>query len=153
MNIKAILDNVAQFNSSEIESTIFENVELWAEDGEDMLGYLAIAKKGEKFFSTLSSMLSKHESTLNELIKLKETERNGVKMAIGVHSKYDYSTIPAWIYYQQELEPINEKIKEVEKLAKSCKSRYEILDEETGAQLEILPALKISTDVIKCSVR
>lgn len=74
MNIKAILDNVAQFNSSEIESTIFENVELWAEDGEDMLGYLAIAKKGEKFFSTLSSMLSKHESTLNELIKLKETE-------------------------------------------------------------------------------
>ena len=90
MNIKAILDNVAQFNSSEIESTIFENVELWAEDGEDMLGYLAIAKKGEKFFSTLSSMLSKHESTLNELIKLKETERNGVKMAIGVHSKYDF---------------------------------------------------------------
>lgn len=153
MNISPILENVAQFNSSEMESIIFENVELWAEDGEDLLGYLAIAKKGEKFFSTLSTMLSKHESTINELIKLKETEKNGVKMSMGVYSKYDYSTIPAWIHYQHELEPINEKLKEVEKLAKSCNSRYEITDEETGEQLEILPALKISTDVIKCSIK
>ena len=130
-------------------------IELDKEDGYSLLESLAFAKKAATFFDEILSFLNKDESLLAELTKEdgKKKEVYGVELAVSSSTRYDYSGVPAWQLFKVDADKISEKLKHIETLSKSCKSIYEVTDEDTGEQLIVTPCVKTSTDLVKCTIK
>jgi hypothetical protein len=140
-----------RYSTDEIKSLI----ELDKEDGYSLLESLAFAKKAATFFDEIVSFLNKDESLLAELSKEdgKKKEVYGVELAVSSSTRYDYSSVPAWQRFKVDADKVSEKLKHIETLSKSCKSIYEVTDEDTGEQLIVTPCVKTSTDLVKCTIK
>lgn len=98
------------------------------------------------------------ENFVTEAGKYPETsfEFNGAKIEkVEVGTKYNYAICNDPIYKNrlEIAEKAKEKLSERETFLKAIKEPINIVDEETGELIKIIPALKTSTSSLKVSIR
>jgi len=126
------------------------NLQLWADNGQDKLGFHAIICKAELFFSELKKKLAK--TLIDELAKNNNSTHNGVVLSLSNGSSYDYSNSPAWIEVNGRIEVIKEDLKAIEAIAKVTKTRSEWTDKD-GECYVIYPAVSKSAETVKATIK
>jgi hypothetical protein len=148
-SVESLLRYVGKLSKQNINDYPEYAVNEWCENGDDILEMLSFAKKGEEFFKKILSLLNKSDYALNEARKFGNTMKNDVVLSVSSSTSYDYSNSPAWAYYKSKIEPIDAKVKEIEKMAKTTTTG--IYDE--ASEQYVYPAIKSVSDVIKCTLK
>jgi len=134
----------------EIESLATTNVNLWEEEGEDILSIQSLFVKLELYSSEVKEQLAK--KLIEEVARDKKKSINGVVFSLSNTSKYDYSNSPAWIEIKKQIEPLMEKLKAIEAIAKATKTRSEWTDDD-GACYLVYPPVNTASETTKATIK
>lgn len=94
------------------------------------------------------------------VIKELEKEDNSEALILGTSMKivesgvkYDYSASKPWLEQKAKIDEETKKLKDIEGIAKSLKSKMTVVDEITGETYEYFPPSKSSSTSIRVSIQ
>jgi len=94
------------------------------------------------------------------VIKELEKEDNSEALILGTSMKivesgvkYDYSASKPWLEQKAKIDEETKKLKDIEGIAKSLKSKMTVVDEVTGETYEYFPPSKSSSTSIRVSIQ
>lgn len=149
---KIELADFVSLSKKEIAELVIRNIEIWCESGDDTLSMAAMICKIEAYASDAKRSLALRN--YEEVCKYgnEGVTKNGVKFDKFSSSKYDYSNSAAWLEVKKQMKPLEDSLKDIEQIAKATKQKSTWVDSD-GAEWDVYPAIKTTTETVKATIK
>jgi hypothetical protein len=152
--IKLESSPVYSANKAQMVDMVSNYLEKVAFEGGDPLKDIAICRKYIFLLEELEKGLKEYALEELSTFDREETELLDVSLKkVETPAKFDFSANSNWVAQKKVLDDANIKLKEIEALAKTLKSKTSILDETTGEITEMFPPIKSSSSTIRVSLK
>ena len=146
------LSDFVSLSKSEITTLVDINIEKWCENGDDTLSMLAMITKIELYASECKQKLAKRVYEEVAQYGKEGVAKNGVKFSLFSSSRYDYTNSEAWSKVKEQIDPLTETLKDIEKIAKATKQRTTWVSPD-GEEFSIFPAIQSTSETTKSSIQ
>lgn len=150
------LDNTPVYsaNKAQMVDMVSSYLEKVAFEGGNPLKDIAICRKYIFLLEELEKGLREYAMQELSTFDKEETELLDVSLKkVETPARFDFSANKNWVSQKKVVDDANVKLKEIEALAKTLKSKTSILDEETGEVIEMFPPAKSSSSTIRVSLK
>lgn len=149
---KVELSDFVSLTKKEINELVEKNIELWCDNGDDILAMLSLVTKITEYATEVKRKLAKRSIDEVALYGKEGVTKNGVALSLFSSSQYDYSNSEAWIALEEQIKVLKSIQKDIETIAKVTKQKTNWIDAD-GVEWDIYPAICTGTETVKATIK
>jgi len=149
---KVELSDFVSLTRKEIDELGEKNIEMWCENGDDILAMLSMVTKITEYATAVKRKLAKRSYDEVALYGKEGVTKNGVALSLFSSSQYDYSNSNAWNTLEEQIKALKTIQKDIEQIAKATKQKTSWIDSD-GVEWDIYPAIRTGSETVKATIK
>jgi len=149
---KVELSDFVSLTRKEIGELGQKNIDLWCDNGDDILAMLSLVTKIAEYATEVKRQLAKRSYDEVALYGKEVVTKNGVALSLFSSSQYDYSNSEAWNNLEEQIKALKATQKDIETIAKATKQKTSWVDAD-GVEWDIYPAIRTGSETVKASIK